>query len=121
MEENIAIVCSSMPALASFLRSKTSKSRATASSNVSTSNESQFKLISTLRSIFSRNSIDADDSETLTNEKSYIELGDSQLGRTVNTIRGGDLEDQTTPTRTAVDSGGIVKSVGLELSYGRRL
>ncbi|MCJ1384816.1 hypothetical protein MMC17_007934 [Xylographa soralifera] len=119
VEENVAIICSSMPALASFLRSKTSKSEGRPSTNASHGSESQFKLISTLRSIFSRDSIDTDDSAMLTEEKGYDELGGSQRSRTVNTIRGGDLENQPTPTRTAVESGGIVKSVGLEFSYGR--
>ena len=119
MEENIAIVCSSMPALASFVRSKTTKSDGRPSTSASHGSESQFKLISTLRSIFSRDSIDADDSTTLTEHKGYDELGGAQRSRTVNTIRGGDLENQSAPAGTALESGGIVKSVELEFHYGR--
>ncbi|MCJ1315795.1 hypothetical protein MMC15_001115 [Xylographa vitiligo] len=119
VEENIAIVCSSMPALASFVRSKTTKSDGRPSISASHGSESQFKLISTLRSIFSRDSIDTDDSATLTEHKGYDELGGAQRSRTVNTIRGGDLENQSAPAGTALESGGIVKSVELEFHYGR--
>ena len=110
-----------MPALASFVRSKTSKSENRPSTSASHGSESQFKLISTLRSIFSRDSIDADDSATFTENKGYDELGGPQMSKTVNNIRGGDLENQSVPAKTAVESGGIVKSVDLEFHYGREL